>query len=48
MPTFFRFIIIVGSILATTYAGLYVLATKFEPKPKEVQYSIGTLKIRKQ
>ncbi len=48
MPTFFRFITIVVAMFAVTYLTLYVLATRFEPKPRDTSYSIGTLKIRKQ
>ena len=48
MPTFFRFLTIVGLLFVTAYACLYVLATRFEPAPRETSYSIGTVKIRKQ
>ena len=48
MPTIFRFVIIVGALVAAGYSGLYVLATQFEPQPREVTQPIGTVKIRKQ
>ena len=48
MPTLFRFLVIVGSLAAAGYWGLFVLATQFEPHPQEVTQSIGTVKIRKQ
>lgn len=48
MPSIFRFLIIVGILGAAGYGGLYVLASKFEPEPKEVTQPLGNLKIRKQ
>jgi hypothetical protein len=48
MPTFVRFVMIVGSLVAVCYWGLHLLATQFEPQPREVTHSIGTVKIRKQ
>jgi hypothetical protein len=48
MPTIFRFIVIAGTLAGLAYWGLFVLATRFEPSPKEVVEPIGTLKIRKQ
>ena len=48
MPTLFRFVVIVGTLIGLGYWGLFVLATQFEPKPREVVEPIGTVKIRKQ
>lgn len=48
MPTIFRFVIIAGTLVGLGYWGLFVLATKFEPNPREVVEPIGTVKIRKQ
>lgn len=48
MPTIFRFIVIAGLVAGIGYWGLFMLATKFEPTPKEVVEPIGNLKIRKQ
>lgn len=48
MPTIFRFVIIVGSIVTVAYWSLYLLATRFEPEPREVTQPIGSVKIRKQ
>ena len=48
MPSLFRFILIVGLLVAAGYGGLYVLATQFEPNPQEVTHPIGSVKIRKQ
>ena len=48
MPSLFRFIVIVGFVAAAGYGGLYLLATQFEPQPREVTQPIGNVKIRKQ
>ena len=48
MPTFIRFVLIVGTLIAAVYGGLYLLATQFEPQPREVTRSIGSVKIHKQ
>ncbi|MGE0626774.1 MAG: histidine kinase [Hyphomicrobiaceae bacterium] len=48
MPTFFRFLVVTGTLVTLFYGSMYLLASNFEPKPREVTYSIGTLKIRKQ
>ena len=48
MPSLFRFILVVGLLVAAGYGALYVLATKFEPTPQEVTNPLGSVKIRKQ
>ena len=48
MPTLFRFLIIIGTVAGLGYWGLFVLATRYEPQPREVVEPIGTVKIRKQ
>ena len=48
MPTLFRFVVIAGTLAGLAYWGLFVLATRFEPQPKEVVEPIGNVKIRKQ
>lgn len=48
MPTIFRFLIIIGTIVGVGYWGLFLLATRFEPQPREIVDPIGTVKIRKQ
>lgn len=48
MPTLFRFIFIVGILVAAGYGSLFMLATKFEPTPHEITQPIGNVKIRKQ
>lgn len=46
MPTLFRFIVIAATVAGIVYWGLFVLATRFEPAPKEVVQPIGNVKIR--
>ena len=48
MPSLFRFLLIVGSLAAIGYGGLYLLAYHFEPQPKEVTQPVSGVKIRKQ
>jgi hypothetical protein len=48
MPSLFRFLFIVGFLGACSVGGLYVLATYFEPEPKEVTKPVPGVKIRKQ
>jgi len=48
MPSLFRFLLVVGSIVALGYGGLYVLAHHFEPEPKEVSQPLPSVKIRKE
>ena len=47
MPSLFRFLIVVGSLAAITYGGLYVMAVYFEPEPKEVRKPLPGIQIRK-
>jgi hypothetical protein len=46
MPTLFRFIVIAATVVGIGYWGLFLLATRFEPAPKEVVQPIGNMKIR--
>ncbi len=48
MPSLFRFLMVVGSVVAICYGGLYVLAYYFEPVPREVSQPVLDVKIRKQ
>jgi hypothetical protein len=48
MPTLFRFVVIAGTLAATGYWALFMLATRFEPQQQETVQQIGTVKIRKQ
>lgn len=44
MPTLFRFLFVTGAIAAAGYAGLYVLATRFEPESQLTVYRLHDLK----
>ena len=48
MPSLFRFLFVVGSIVALTYGGLYVMAVYFEPETKEVRKPVPGVKIQRQ
>lgn len=48
MPSLFRFLILVATVGAMAFGGLYVLATKFEPEQQEVSKPLPSVKIRKQ
>ncbi len=47
MPSLFKFLTVVGAILALGYGGLYILAVHFEPSQTEVSDPLPTIKIRK-
>jgi hypothetical protein len=47
MPSLFRFLFILGTLVGVSYGGLYVAATYFEPEPKEVSKPVPGVKIRK-
>lgn len=46
MPTLFRFLVIGAIVAGIGYWTLFLLATRFEPEPREVVQPIGNLKIR--
>ena len=46
MPSLIRFVIFTGFIAGMGYGGLYVLATYFEPEPKEITKSLRNVKLR--
>lgn len=47
MPTLFRFILVVGSLVGLTFGGLYALATYVEPPQKEVAQPVPGIKVRR-
>jgi hypothetical protein len=47
MPSLFRFVVIAGTLSAVTFGGLYVLATYFEPEPREVSKVVPGVKVRR-
>jgi hypothetical protein len=48
MPSLFRFLFVVGFLVAVAAGGLYVMAKYFEPEPKDVTQTVPGVKIRKQ
>jgi hypothetical protein len=48
MPSLFRFLIVVGSLAALVTAGMWVLATKYEPSQQEEVKVVPGVKIRKE
>lgn len=47
MPSLFRFLLVVGTLVAAVAGGLYVLATKFEPVQHEVTKPVPNVKIKR-
>lgn len=47
MPSLFRFLFVVGALSAMVFAGLYVLATEFEPEQREVSYRLEDLQVER-
>ena len=47
MPSLFRFLFVVGVLVAIVYGGLWALATYFEPVPKEVRKSVPGIQINR-
>lgn len=48
MPSLFRFIFIVTTVCAGISGAMYVLATHYEPQPREETKLLPPLKIRKE
>jgi hypothetical protein len=48
MPSLFRFILIVGTLVGLVLAGLYVLATRFEPEQQTISKPVQGVKVRKE
>lgn len=44
MPSLFRFLFVTGALAAAAYAGLYMLATRFEPESRSAVYRLHDLK----
>ena len=47
MPSLFRFILVVGSLGAIAFGGLYVLATRYEPEQQIISKPVTGVKIRR-
>jgi hypothetical protein len=48
MPSLFRFLTLIGVLAGLVYGGMFVLATWFDPKPREITVSIPPDKFAKQ
>jgi hypothetical protein len=48
MPSLFRFLFIVGALAGLFTAGMWVLATKYEPQQQEEVKVVPGVKIRKE
>ena len=48
MPSLFRFLAVVGLLGCIIYAGMFALATWFDPKPREITVSVPPDKFAKQ
>ncbi len=47
MPSLFRFLFVTGLVAGTAYAGLYIMATYFEPEPREVTKPLVGVELSK-
>ena len=48
MPSLFRFLFIGGSLALLFTVGMWVLATQYEPQPREETKVVPGVKIRKE
>jgi hypothetical protein len=48
MPSLFRFLSLIGVLACLTYGGMFMLATWFDPKPREISVSIPPDRFAKQ
>jgi len=44
MPTLFRFLMVLGTIVGVVAGSLYVLAEYFQPEPKEISKSLRNVR----
>lgn len=47
MPTLIRLLVVLGILAGLAYAGLWVLATKVEPQPREISFTVPQERIGK-
>ncbi|MEO1281679.1 MAG: histidine kinase [Pseudomonadota bacterium] len=47
MPSLFRFLFMTGLLAGIGFTGLYVMATYFEPEPRETKQPLVGVEIRK-
>jgi hypothetical protein len=48
MPSLFRFLTLIGVLGGLTYGAMFILATWFDPKPREITVSIPPDRFAKQ
>jgi hypothetical protein len=48
MPSLFRFLAMIGVIGGTAYGAMFLLATWFDPQPREITVSIPPDKLARQ
>jgi hypothetical protein len=48
MPSLFRFLTVIGAVAGVIYGSMFMLATWFDPKPREITVSIPPDKFAKQ
>jgi hypothetical protein len=48
MPSLFRFLTLIGVLGGLTYGAMFMLATWFDPKPREITVSIPADRFAKQ
>lgn len=46
MPSLIRFLSICGMFIGVVYLAAFVLATQFEPEPKEITKSVRNIQLR--
>ncbi|MBK9079933.1 MAG: hypothetical protein WBP38_12000 [Hyphomicrobium sp.] len=47
MPSLFRFLFVTAMLASITFAGLYVLATRFEPEQQTISKPVPDVKIKR-
>lgn len=47
VPSLFRFLLVIVTLVATGFGGLYALATYVDPEPHEVSKPVPGVKVRR-
>lgn len=47
MPTLFRFLMIIGTLAALVWAGMFALVTFVEPQPREMTQTVPSSRLNK-
>jgi hypothetical protein len=48
MPSLFRLLLVLCTLTGLVFAGLYVLATRFEPEQQTISKPVSGVKIRRE